>query len=210
MASTDTSRPVPSPVPSPDTDRPLRADARRNRERVIEAAAEVFAEHGADAQMDDVAKRAGCGMGTVYRHFKDKDALAGELVRRHFEHLAVRAEHWVATESPRDPWGAFEGFVREAADGMARDVAQQRMIWTVSPEGFAVAASTRDRLVEHGARLIAAAQDAGELRADFTIADMPTVMCALGSAMQVIDPETGTPRDWRRLLDFVLDGVRAR
>ncbi len=205
MARTETSRLEPS---QDAVERPLRADARRNRERVIEAAAEVFAEHGAGAQMDDVAKRAGLGMGTVYRHFKDKDALAGELVRRHFELLAQRAQHWRETVSPDDPWGAFEGFVREATERMAGDVAQQRMIWTISPEGFAVAASTRDRLAEHGQALIAAAQDAGQMRADFSVADMPTLMCALGSAMQVVDPETGAPRDWQRLLDFVLDGIR--
>ena len=64
--------------------RPQRADARRNRERILDGAREVFAECGLDAQMDDVARRAGVGVGTVYRHFPTKEALLGELVRQKF------------------------------------------------------------------------------------------------------------------------------
>ena len=64
--------------------RQLRADARRNRERILDAAKDVFAEKGADAQMDDVARRAGVGVGTVYRHFPNKDVLMGELVTQKF------------------------------------------------------------------------------------------------------------------------------
>lgn len=190
--------------------RPLRADARRNRERIVEAAREVLAESGAEAQMDDIATRAGLGIGTVYRHFKDKDALLGELVRRHFEELCDRAAHWVKRIDDLGAWEAFTGFVREAADGMACDVAQQRLMWTVTPEGFQVAVDERRRLSEIGTRLIEAAQASGDMRPDFSVADMPTFMCALGSSMQVADPETGEPHDWRRLLGFLVDGLRAR
>ena len=67
-----------------DTERPLRADARRNRERILQSARAVFAESGADAQIDDVARHAGVGVGTVYRHFPTKQALLTELVRQTF------------------------------------------------------------------------------------------------------------------------------
>ncbi len=69
------------------TERPLRADARRNRERIIQSAKEVFAQHGAEAQMDDVAEQAQVGVGTVYRHFPTKEALMAELVRQKFQQL---------------------------------------------------------------------------------------------------------------------------
>lgn len=188
--------------------RPLRADARRNRERIVQASREVFAEYGAVAQIDDIAARAGCGVGTLYRHFPNKDALVGELVRLHFERLADRCEHWYATTQDQDPWDGFEGFVRETAEHMATDVAQQRMIWESSPEAFAHALTEQERLQATGAKLIARAQASGAMREDFSVSDMPTFMCALGSAMLM---ETrGAGHDWRRLLTIVLDGVRRR
>ena len=67
-----------------ESERPLRADARRNRARIIDAARELFAGEQPNVQMDDVARHAGVGVGTVYRHFPDKDALMGELVRERF------------------------------------------------------------------------------------------------------------------------------
>src|SRR4051812_4544447 len=84
--------------------RPLRADARRNRERVLEAARAVFAEHGRDAQMDDVARRAGVGVGTVYRHFPTKEALVAALALDLFER-ALEASR--AALEIDDPWEAF-------------------------------------------------------------------------------------------------------
>ena len=74
-----------------ETDRPLRADARRNHERILESARVVFAEAGPDAQIDDVARHAGVGVGTVYRHFPTKEALLAELVRQKFRLFADRA-----------------------------------------------------------------------------------------------------------------------
>jgi AcrR family transcriptional regulator len=69
----------------------MRADARRNRERILDAARATFSEHGADAQMDEIARRAGVGVGTLYRHFPTKDQLVGELVRIKLADFAVRA-----------------------------------------------------------------------------------------------------------------------
>ena len=78
--------------------RQLRADARRNRERILGAAKDVFAEQGADAQMDDVARKAGVGVGTVYRHFPTKEALLEALALEAFEHITT-----VAKEAVHDP-----------------------------------------------------------------------------------------------------------
>ena len=93
--------------------RPLRADARRNRERVLEAARAVFAEHGRDAQMDDVARRAGVGVGTVYRHFPTKEALIEALMAR-----ALRDDRRARPQAALDDRGPVGG-VRERAVGAA-------------------------------------------------------------------------------------------
>jgi predicted PurR-regulated permease PerM len=82
--------PATSAIPAPDA-RPLRADARRNRERILKAARAVFADQGIDAQIDDVAKRAKVGVGTVYRHFPTKEQLLDAIVREHFEAIAEMA-----------------------------------------------------------------------------------------------------------------------
>src|ERR1700756_2007672 len=83
--------------------RPLRADAARNRERVLAAAREAFAEYGRDAQMEDVARRAGVGVGTVYRHFATKEALVDALLETRFRQAMERAREALALE---DPWEA--------------------------------------------------------------------------------------------------------
>ena len=186
-------------------ERPLRADARRNRERIVVAAREVFAEYGGLAQIDEVARRAGCGVGTVYRNFPNKDALIGELIRLKFEHLAERAAHY--NELPGPAWPSFEAFVRESAEHMADDVAQQRMMWESSEEAFSHALGAQRELQRIGGELIDRAKAEGRLRQDFTVADMPVVMCSLGSAMLMGAGPGGEHHDWRRLLEIVIAGI---
>ena len=98
--------------------RPLRADARRNRERVLTAAAVVFSEHGHEAQMDDVASRAGVGVGTVYRHFPTKEALMEALAVDRFEKVLAAGQ---AALERDDPWEALD---RRAVGG--RGAARRR------------------------------------------------------------------------------------
>ena len=83
------------------TERPMRADARRNRARILAAARELFASEEPDVQIDDVARRAGVGVGTVYRHFPDKEALMGELVRERFGIFNERLRAALAEERRR-------------------------------------------------------------------------------------------------------------
>src|SRR5690349_22608185 len=99
-------------------DRPLRADARRNREKVLTAARKVFSEHGRDAQMDDVARRAGVGVGTVYRHFPTKEALIEALVVDSFQKIALRAE---AALQADDAWDALASTLWAGAEILAAD-----------------------------------------------------------------------------------------
>src|SRR3954467_11385408 len=107
-------------VPDPETAlvRPLRADARRNRERILKAARSVFADQGSDAQIDDVARRAKVGVGTVYRHFPTKDALLDALVRARFDEICVLADGALARD---DGWVPFRDLVWRSAERSARD-----------------------------------------------------------------------------------------
>ena len=110
-----------------DAERPLRADARRNRERILQSAREVFAECGTDAQIDDIAQRAGVGVGTVYRHFPTKEALMAELVRQKFRRFAAGARD--ALQRDGEPFAVFADLLRRNADELAarrRDAARAR------------------------------------------------------------------------------------
>ena len=183
--------------------RPLRADARRNRERILEAATQMFAERGVDAQMDDVAERACVGVGTVYRHFPTKDALMTELVRRKFTAFAAHAHEALDVE---DPWEAFAGLLRRNAELMAQDAAVRDAL-VIGPAAWEAVVDARRELLEVSGRIIRRGQEAGVIRADLTVDDLPQLMCGLGSAMS--RPHLGGP-DWRRHLEIILDGLRAR
>jgi AcrR family transcriptional regulator len=181
-----------------DAQRPLRADARRNRERILEAARIVFAEQGGEAQIDDIARAARVGVGTVYRHFPHKDALLGELVNQKFRGFADNAERALEVE---DPWEAFAGLLRTNAEFCAGDVGVQQAL-ARGPAAWELAATELDRLRETTSRLIARAQEAGVMRPDFVVDDIAMLMCGLSSTM-------GVPGyDWRRHLEILLSGLR--
>jgi AcrR family transcriptional regulator len=183
--------------------RPRRADARRNRERVLEAAARTFAERGVDAQMDEIAERACVGVGTVYRHFPTKDALMTELVRRKFTAFAAHAREALDVE---DPWEALATLLRRNAELMAKDAAVRDAL-VIGPAAWEAVADARRELVELADQIIRRGQEAGVVRADLTVGDLPPLMCGLGSAM--CRPHLGAS-DWHRHLEIILDGLRAR
>jgi AcrR family transcriptional regulator len=182
-----------------ESGKPLRADARRNRERILKAARAVFADKGIDAQIDDVAKRAKVGVGTVYRHFPTKEALVDALIRERFEVIAGYARE--ALERA-DAWEAFCEMIWRTAEGNAADRAfceivaftdQSRVV-----EETGLLASTR--------QLIARAQAEGKMRADATDIDVSIMMCGAGSVMRTM---ITLPNVWRRYLTLMLDGLRA-
>ena len=185
--------------------RQLRADARRNRERIVDAARQVFTQCGDAAQMDDVARRAGVGVGTVYRHFPTKDALIGEVLAAKIRGHVEAARRWSA-DSP-DAWAAFEGLLRESFAKMAEDVSQQRLMFVAGEAALAHAEPARLELVEVIGGLIDRARAEGRLREDFTIDDMPALMCAVGGVMSA--PADRVP-GWDRVVDVLIDGLRAK
>ncbi len=185
-------------------ERPLRADARRNRERILAAAKTAFAEAGVHAQMEDVARRAGVGVGTVYRHFPTKEALIGELLAQKFRLLLEGAREALDVE---DPWDAFAGTLRRNAELMAADAAVQDALMRVEAD-WTFAEEARQELKATFAIVIDRAKAAGVVRGDFTIDDVPMLMCGLCSTMAAGPP--GEAFDWRRHLELMLDGIRAR
>jgi AcrR family transcriptional regulator len=183
----------------------MRADALRNRQRILDAAREAFTEHGQGAQMDDIARRAGVGVGTLYRHFTTKDLLVGELIRLKLSEFAERVR--LKFEEESDPWAAFEGGFREQVDVMARDAAHQNMTFATTPGAMQIAGPAVAELREAWGAVIARAKEAGVLRQDFAVDDVRTMMCGLGG-MMAADARGVMSFDWRRQVDLFLDGVR--
>jgi len=185
-------------------ERPMRADARRNRLLILQAACELFASDRPEVQMDDVARRAGVGVGTVYRHFPDKQALMGELVRERFGFFNETLADALADEGA-DPFEALAGALRTTAASMADDAAT-RFAFTSGGEGvFAHAAEEMDAFTGLSSTLVARAKAAGELMPEFEAEDIPMVMCGVCAAIDKRHPGW----DWRHHLELVLRGMRA-
>jgi AcrR family transcriptional regulator len=176
-----------------------RSDARANRVRVLEAARACFADD-LDAQMQDVAKRAGVGVGTVYRHFENKQALQRALAVFALETTLACAREGLAID---DPWEGFEHFVRGASALLAQDALTVEAL----VEGFqstevdAAKAEMRAASVQLAAR----AQAAGVMRDDVSPEQVDRMLCHTGQAMRGAD-RTGF--DWRAYIEVVLDGLR--
>ncbi|GAC1434743.1 MAG: TetR/AcrR family transcriptional regulator [Solirubrobacteraceae bacterium] len=181
--------------------RPLRADAQRNRAAILAAAREEFSSRGAAAQMEDIAARAGVGVGTVYRHFETKEALLEGLLLQRFEEAQALLDEALEIS---DPWEAFSGTMRKAAELQARDRAWAGLIaepLCASP----LLGSVHIALEIGWGGLIERGRRAGVLRADLRSADMAALMCGLAQVVA----NSQQPAAWRRYLDIVLDGVRA-
>ena len=184
--------------------RPLRADAARNRARLLAAARDVFAERGLDATMDEVARRAGVGVGTAYRRFRNRDDLIAALFEERLEEFMDCLEDALADS---DPWRALSGFLERSMEMQAEDRGFKELLLQ-SAEG-------RERMREFRAHirplvreLVQRARDAGELRADVVEDDVLLVSLMTGAISDFGVPVA--PQLWRRALAIQLDGLRAR
>ncbi len=182
--------------------RPLRADARRNRERVLTAARAVFAEQGREAQMDDVARRAMVGVGTVYRHFPTKEALIEALALDSFERFAAAVKEALTVE---DPWDALVQALWAGAEILAPDRALTEIVAEI-PGPITLGQDVQKDLSDTFAVLLRRAQAVGALRADVILDDIPMVMCGIGAATR---KPHACPDAWRRHMAIMIDGLRA-
>jgi AcrR family transcriptional regulator len=189
---------------SEETERQLRADARRNRERILQSARAAFAESGADAQIDDVARHAGVGVGTVYRHFPTKQALLTELVRQTFRLFTDWARE--VLEAGGEPFALIEGLLRRIAETAAGDVGVQYALTSSAAQAArSEAQAEQDELIAVIAELVERARRAGTIRPGIEATDIAMLICGVVSAM---GPRPGF--DWRRHLDLVIDTLRVR
>ena len=178
-----------------------RSDAIANRERVLVAARQCFAE-SADAQVQDVARRAGVGVGTVYRHFANKEALMVALALTCVDEIHCYASQALAQD---DPWQAIETFVWAACEKLAADaLSVEALIGEAAGEEInRCSAALTGTIVELARR----ARDAGEVRADLTPEQFETIVRHLGGAVKGAEL---SGFEWRSYVRVVLDGLRAR
>ncbi|MFI7140816.1 TetR/AcrR family transcriptional regulator [Streptomyces massasporeus] len=193
-----TANPVTRKAPRP------RADALRNRERIVTAAREMFVEHGPEVPLDDIARRAGVGNATVYRNFPDRDALVREVVCSVMDRTAAAAE--AALTEAGDAFEALERFVHAAAD--ERISALCPMVSSTFDQHHPNLEAARERVERLVAEVMDRARSAGQLRSDVDVGD---VMIAVA---QLSRPPAGTDcfhadRFVHRHLQLFLDGLRA-
>jgi AcrR family transcriptional regulator len=185
------------------TVRPMRADARRNRARIMDAARELFASERSDVGIDDLARRAGVGVGTVYRHFPDKQALMGELVRERFVLFNERLQAAIADERA-EPFAALCDALHANLASMSADAATRFAFMSGGERVFAHAAAEAEEFVELCRVLVSRAQQDGALRKDFRAEDIPMLMCGICATIDSHKPDW----EWERYFALIRLGMR--
>ncbi len=178
----------------------MRADAVRNREKVLAAAEEAFATEGLKAQLDDIARRAGVGVGTVCRHFPTKRALVEAVCTRMYQSLLDRARQALQSSDPAE---AFEQFIVALPDFHRR---QRAFAELMANELELAALPVRDELMHAVTELVRRAQDAGAIRGDIGPADVSMLFSGVAHATAVVGDLQ--PALYERYVRIVLDGLR--
>ena len=175
---------------------PQRADARRNFDALIAAAREVFAEQGTDASLEDISRRAGVGIATLYRNFPTRQDLFERVYIGEVEELCAAAEEFADAE----PWTALTGWLER----FVRYVATKRALMEALSTGSPVFGACRAEMYAAGTPLFERARAAGEVRADLEFDDLVRMLSGLTSATFADDEQR------ERVFRIALDGVRAR
>lgn len=194
----ETATPVQRKVPRP------RADALRNRERIVTAAREMFVEFGPEVPLDEIARRAGVGNATLYRNFPDRDALVREVVCSVMDRTGLAAE--VALAETGDAFEALSRFVHTSAD--ERISALCPMIQGTFDKHHPDLEAARRRVEELVGEVMERARDAGQLRADVGVGDLMVAVSQLSRPPAGVACE-GVDRFVHRHLQLFLDGMRA-
>lgn len=187
-------------------ERPRRADALRNRERLLEVAQDAFAELGPDASVAEIARRAGVGAGTLFRHFPTKDDLIAAVLERTFDEMTSTVDEALAMDD------AWEGVVHVITGTAERQACDRTFLQSVGPDLFSQPRfrERNERILGQLGSLLQRAQRAGQVREDLTPEDLPFILAAVGGATEQCPAGiTGCSPDlWRRYLAVVLDGMR--
>jgi AcrR family transcriptional regulator len=180
-----------------------RSDSVRNRARLVAAAREVFAERGFGATLDDIARHAGVGVGTAYRHFPNKQAIAAEVLTEATEQIVVDAREALAIS---DPWEALVDFFGRTAH---RQSADRGLYQTLTGNGDAEGqARIWPEIIASVTTLFERAARAQVVRADAAPQDVAAMLVMMGPAYEMAR-NVGQPDLWRRYLHLLLDGFRA-
>lgn len=181
--------------------RPLRRDAERNRRRIMASAKVLVAEHGVDVSLDDIARHAGVGVGTVYRRFPDREALIDELLEDKISGIEAIAEDALNAD---DPWVGFVGFLEGTLEMHTADRGLKQAL-LVPTRGAERLAAARSRIEPRISELIVRARNSGDLRPDFETEDFPLLI----EMITAVSKETHelAPELWRRYLQLFIDGL---
>jgi AcrR family transcriptional regulator len=179
----------------------MRADARRSRAKLLEAATEAFAETGADAPLEDIARRAGVGIGTLYRHFPTRVDLQAAVYRSQVETVCAAADEYIISASPEQ---ALAGWLRAMAAYLATKRGLSRALVEAIGRDSQLITSCWGAMNDATQRLMTRAQEAGTLREDIKPMDVLRLVHGVVIATEQAPGETD------RLLGLMLDGLRAK
>lgn len=188
------------PVTEPQRTRPMRADARRNYEKVVAAAREAFTTGGSDTSLEEIARRAGVGIGTLYRHFPNRQALLEAVYAEEVESLCRSARDYAELE----PWDALAAWLRRFVGYISTKKALAAELLNYMELDAPLFTGCRSAMYAAGEPLLARAQEAGVVRPD---AKLPDVIQMVSGISKI---HTSDPDQIERILEIALDGLRAR
>jgi AcrR family transcriptional regulator len=188
---------------SPAANVKLRADAERNRERVLTAARELFAEQGLEASTNEIARRAGVGVATLFRRFPTRDDLVGAVFADRMAAYTSATEEALADP---DPWRGFCGYIERVCRMQADDRGFADVLTLTFPTAKGLE-EERNRSARDLGTLIDRAKATGRLRADFAHQDVPLILMA--NAGVVIATRDAAPRAWQRIVGYLIQAFAA-
>jgi AcrR family transcriptional regulator len=187
---------------SPAPERPLRADAERNRRRLLDAADEVFAAKGLSVGLDEIARHAGVGVATAYRRFPDKAELIDMLIEQRIARIAALAEEALEAD---DAWEGLVRYLETAVELHATHRGVKELMFGAG-HGKERVNRVRRRMAPLTHQLVRRAQASGQLRADVELTDIALIQRMVSTLGELGGPHA--PGLWRRYLHIVLDGLR--
>ena len=191
-------------TPDRPAPRPLRRDAQRNREAIVEAARQVFCDQGLEAPLEQIARHARVGIATLYRRFPNRAALLDAVLTVDLQAHIDAAEQALAID---DPWDGFAFYLEQSCRLQATDRGLNDVMGMRFPRATAVEAA-KARLFELLGQVVDRAQESGQLRADLTLEDLAFLNWANTRILPAVRA-AGAPDAWRRPLGLLLDGLRA-